>query len=212
MNPDFEQLLGGDDLNDETRLRLRRIHEMLVAAGPPVELPAAIGGPPSAAELNGGAKVIRVEPARRRRRPAAIVAIAAAVAAACFGGGYVLANQVDGSSSAIHTLRVVPMHAKQGGQDSEASLRVGAADRNGNWPIQLTVNGLRPLGNDSRYYLIVWRNGKPVAVCGTFEVGSSGPTTVTFNVAYKIKPDTKWVVTRIVPGGKYPGDVVMTTA
>jgi hypothetical protein len=211
LNPDFERLVGGDDLDDETRRRLRRMHEMLVAAGPPEELPAAIGGPPATPELNGGAKVIPLEPARRRR-PIAIIGIAAAVAAACFGGGYVLANQVDSSSTAIHTLRVVPMHPKQGEQNSEASLRVGSADGNGNWPIQLTVNGLRPLADDSRYYLIVWRNGKPVAVCGTFEVGSSGPTTVTFNVAYKIKPNTKWVVTRMVPGAKYPGHVVMTTA
>ena len=40
----------------------------------------------------------------------------------------------------------------QGVQNSEAALRVGSADGNGNWPIQLTVNGLKPLEDDSRYY------------------------------------------------------------
>jgi hypothetical protein len=145
-----------------------------------------------------------------RRRPAAMVLVAAAVAAACFGGGYVIANQAHSTGKgAIHVVRVVPL---RGEQNSDASLRVGTADGNGNWPIQLTVNGLRPLQDDSRYYLIVWRGGKPVAICGTFEVGGKGPTTVTFNVAYKITNDTKWVVTRMVPGAKYPGHVVMTTS
>ena len=39
-----------------------------------------------------------------------------------------------------------------GEQNSLASLRVGAADANGNWPVQLTVTGLPPLhGADSHY-------------------------------------------------------------
>ena len=58
---------------------------------------------------------------------------------------------------------------------------------------------------------MVWRNGKPAAFCGTFEVGSDGPTTLTFNVAYA-SPGTEWVVTRIAPGMKFPGHVVMTTS
>ena len=208
MNPEFEELVDLSDLSAADQARLRRVHDLLVAAGPPAELPTAIGSAPAAAALNGaGAKVVHMPAARRR--PAAIALIAAAVAAACFGGGYVLARQAASSKSAIHVVRVVPL---QGEQNSEASLRVGTADGNGNWPIQLTVNGLRPLPEDSRYYLIVWQNGKPLAVCGTFEVGGQGATTVTFNVAYKIKPNTQWVVTRMWPGARYPGHVVMTTS
>ena len=133
--------------------------------------------------------------------PVVGILIAAAVSVACFGGGYVLANQAH-SSSAIHVVRVVPM---SGQQSSFASLRVGSADKSGNWPIQLTVNGLKPLANESRYYLMVWQNGKPAAFCGTFEVNKGGPTTVTFNVAYKITPQTRWVVTEMSPGAKFPG-------
>lgn len=204
MNPDFDQLVDGDDLSSEDRLRLRRVHDMLVAAGPPAELPTAIGQPPVTHAAGN------IVPFPARRRPAAMILIAAAVAAACFGGGYLIADQAHSSSKgAIHVVRVVPL---QGEQNSEASLRVGTADGNGNWPIELTVNGLKPLQDDSRYYLIVWRGGKPVAICGTFEVGGKGPTTVTFNVAYKITNDTKWVVTRMAPGAKYPGHVVMTTS
>ena len=59
----------------------------------------------------------------------------------------------------------------------EAALRVGSADGNGNWPVQLTVNGLRPLPSTERYYLMVWQGGRPVAFCGGFEVSGTGPTT-----------------------------------
>ncbi len=59
---------------------------------------------------------------------------------------------------------------------------------------------------------MVWQNGRPVAFCGTFEVADHGSTTVTFSVAYKITKSTRWVVTRMAPGVKPPGHVVMTTA
>ncbi len=202
MTADFDQLVDLADLSPEEQARLRRVHEMLVAAGPPPELPGELSQPP--AEVGG--EVVPLAP-RRKRAPVAGILIAAAVAAACFGGGYVLANQAH--SSAIHAVRVVPM---SGQQNSFASLRVGSADKSGNWPIQLTVNGLKPLDDKSRYYLMVWRNGKPAAFCGTFEVNKGGPTTVTFNVAYGITSHTRWVVTKLSPGTKFPGSVVMTTS
>ena len=130
MNPDFDRLVDLTDVSPEDEARLRRVHTMLVEAGPPQELPAAIGRAPA---IPAG-KVVALS--SRRRRPVATLLIAAAVAAACFGGGYVLANQAHSSKSAIHVVRVVPM---QGVQNSEAALRVGSADGNGNWPIQLTV-------------------------------------------------------------------------
>ena len=204
MNPDFEHLVDPSDLSPEDERRLRRVHEMLVAAGPPAELPAGIAAPATPAE----AEV--VELASRRRRPLVAVAVAAAVAAACFGGGYLLANQAHDTKGALHVVRVVPL---QGVQNSQAALRVGSADGNGNWPIQLTVHGLKPLQDDSRYYLMVLQGkGKRPIFCGSFEVSGRGPTTVTFNVAYKIDDQTKWVVTKMAPGMKYPGHVVMTTS
>lgn len=204
MNPDFDRLVDLTDVSPEDEARLRRVHSMLVEAGPPQELPAAIGRAPA---IPAG-KVVALS--NRRRRPVATLLIAAAVAAACFGGGYVLANQAHSSKGTIHVVRVVPM---QGVQNSEAALRVGSADGNGNWPIQLTVNGLKPLEDDSRYYLMVVQgNGKRPIFCGSFEVSGKGATTVTFNVAYRITGDTKWIVTKMAPGLKYPGHVVMTTS
>jgi hypothetical protein len=209
VTADFDQLVDLTGLGPEDQARLLRVHDMLVAAGPPAELPSALSAPP--AELNGaelnapaGAAVI---PFPRRRRAGGAILVAATVAAACFGGGYVLANQTH--SSATHVFRVVQL---QGQQNSEAALRVGSADGNGNWPIQLTVNGLKPLPSAERYYLMVWQGGRPVAMCGGFEVGGKGPTTVSFNVAYTITKSTRWVVTEMAPGFKFPGHVVMTTS
>ena len=204
MEPDFDRLVDLTDLSPEDEARLRRVHSMLIEAGPPQELPASIGRAPA----TPGGKVVALS--TRRRRPVTALLIAAAVAAACFGGGYLLANQAHSNKGAIHVVRVVPM---QGVENSEAALRVGTADGNGNWPIQLTVNGLKPLQDDSRYYLMVLRgNGKRPIFCGSFEVSGKGATTVTFNVAYRITDGTKWIVTKMAPGMKYPGHVVMTTS
>jgi hypothetical protein len=207
MTAEFDDLVDLTGLGPEDRARLQRVHEMLVAAGPPSELPTELAHTPAAVDgTEAEDEVVKLP--HSRRRPVAGLLIAASVAAACFGGGYLLANQAH-HSSAIHVVRVVPM---QGQQNSLASLRVGSADASGNWPIELTVTGLKPLHPDSRYYLMVWQNGKPVAFCGTFEVNESRPTTVTFNVAYKITKSTRWVVTAMSPGAKFPGDVVMRTA
>jgi hypothetical protein len=221
VTADFDQLVDLTDVTPEVRARLLRMHEMLVAAGPPAELPAALTTPPTglAADRKSetrlreaaagsakpeGAEVIAF-PVRRRAGLAAL--IAATVAAACFGGGYVLANQTH--TSAVHVVRVVQL---EGQQNSEAALKVGSADGNGNWPIELTVNGLKPLSSSASYYLMVWQNGKPSRLCGTFEVAGKGSTTVSFNVAYKITKSTKWVVTEMAPGLKFPGHVVMQTS
>jgi hypothetical protein len=206
VSQDFEDLVDLSGLSDEDETRLRRVHEMLVAAGPPADLPVELSKPVAVA----GAEVVSLEEHRSRRRPVVALLVAATVAVACFGGGYLLATQAHSGKSAIDVVRVVPMQGVQ--QNSFASLRVGASDQNGNWPIQLTVNGLPQLQDKESYYLMVWQDGKPVSFCGAFEVAGHGSTTVTFNVAYKITKDTRWVVTRMAPGAKFPGHVVMTTS
>ena len=104
MNPDFDQLVDLTDVSPEDEARLRRVHEMLVAAGPPPELPR--GHRPGARHAAGrqGRRALDAGAAR----PVAALLIAAAVAAACFGGGYVLANQAHSSKSAIHVVRGRP--------------------------------------------------------------------------------------------------------
>jgi hypothetical protein len=205
VTADFDEVVDLTGVSPEDRSRMLRVHELLVAAGPPVDLPTGLPGAPSNV---GGAKVIEFP---RRRRTAAAITIAAAVAVACFSGGYVLANQAHHSSNALDAVRVVGM---SGEQNSLASLRVGAADSNGNWPVQLTVTGLPPLhGADSHYVLMLTtQNGKPTWVCGMFKVGADGATTVAFSVPYRITGQTKWAVTEMTKGTQFPGHVVMTTS
>ena len=203
MTADFDQMVDLTGVSPEDRARMLRVHELLASAGPPVELPSELEDAPSDV---GGAEVIAFP---RRRRTAAAISIAAAVAVACFTGGYVLANQAHHGSS-LHAIRVVGL---SGEQNSLASLKVGAADSNGNWPVQLTVRGLPPLrGTDSHYLLMLTHNGKPTWVCGMFKVGKDGATTVAFSVPYRITGQTKWAVTKMTDGTKFPGHVVMTTS
>jgi hypothetical protein len=204
---DFEDLVDLADLGDEDEARLRRVHAMLLAAGPPADLPVELSQPVA---VEGG-EVVSLEEHRRKRHPVAYVAIAAAVAVACFLGGYVIATQAHSSSTSIDAARVVTMQGVA--QNSLASLKVGSSDENGNWPLQLTVNGLPQLKGNARYYLVVKQgNGKRGVLCGSFEVAPHGSTTVTFNVAYKITPSTHWIITRMAPGVQYPGQLVMQTA
>ena len=200
MSPEFDDLVDVTGLEPDEVKRLRKVHALLVEAGPPADLPESLSRPPVA----GGAEVISFP--SRRRRTAFTSLIAATVAAACFGGGYLVANQT--GSSSLHAVRVVPM---SGTQNSFASLRVGSADSQGNWPLELTATGLPKLAGQRYYVLMVWQDGKPVAVCGTFEVAAAGATTLRFSVPYKITGKTKWVVTEFTPGTAFPGHVVMTT-
>jgi hypothetical protein len=203
VTADFDQMVDLTGVSPGDRARMQRVHELLLSAGPPADLPIELADAPSDV---GGAQVIAFP---RRRRTAAAISIAAAVAVACFSGGYILANQAHHSG----TLRAVRVVGMTGEQNSLASLRVGAADANGNWPVQLTVQGLPPLhGTNSHYLLMLTHNGKPTWVCGMFKVGKDGATTVAFSVPYPITGQTKWAVTEMTKGTQFPGHVVMTTS
>ena len=95
--PDFRELVG-DDLPAEERARLQRIHEQLVAAGPPPELPPALQDPPAA----GGS----VSWLPRRRLGAALV-LAAALALSAFAAGFMLGKGRDSGASAFKPVRTV---------------------------------------------------------------------------------------------------------
>jgi hypothetical protein len=200
---EFEDLVELAGVAPDEQARLRRVHGLLVAAGPPAELPAALLRPP---EL-GGAEVVRLA---QRRRPVAALLIAAAVAIVCFGSGYLLANQAHPGTTAV--ARVVTLQGA-GQHDAFASLRVGSADSDGNWPMQLTVSGLPALASaQSRYFLMLWEDGKPSSLCGIFKVGRDGSATVSFSVPYAINRSTRFVVTEMAPGSQFPGHVVMTSS
>lgn len=168
--PDFRDVVG-DDLPAEERARLRRVHDQLVAAGAPPELPPALQDPPAA----GGS----VSWLPRRRLGTALV-LAAALALAAFAAGFLLGNGRDSDASAFKPARTVVL----GAQDKTAVVRVGKPDDAGNRPMLVTVEGLPRLRDGDYYSLFMTRKGKPVATCGTFNVSGTDRKDMRFVVAY----------------------------
>jgi hypothetical protein len=198
MTPDFDELVD-TDLPAEERDRLRRVHDLLVAAGPLPELPPELEHPqaPDPAE---------VVPFFNRRRSAVNLIAAAAVAAVAFGGGYLFGHREPGFTAA----RTVRMHGTAAAPNALASVQIGTPNGEGNWPMLVKTSYLPEL--PARGYYTIWltRGGKPVAPCGTFRAHGD-TTSVTFNVAYTLKRFDGWVVTKWTPGTEGPGTTMMTT-
>jgi hypothetical protein len=192
----FDDWVDVEGLSPAERKRLEHVHELLLEAGPPPALPTELERPP--------AQVIPFRRAPRRRAGAALLAAAVLVGVA-FGGGYLA-----GRGGGMHVVRHVSLQGTTGGR-SFASLEVGRRYESGNWPIAMTVSGLPEQANERAYYLLLlWHNGKPAGVCGAFRV-ERGVTRLHFDVPYKITPATRWVVTAVSPGTRYPGTVIMKT-
>jgi hypothetical protein len=168
--PDFRELVG-DDLPGEERARLQRVHDQLVAAGPPPELPPALQDPPAA-----GASVSWLP----RRRLGAALVLAAALALSAFGAGFLLGKSRDSDASVFKPEKTVLL----GAQDKTVVVRVGKPDDAGNRPMLVTVEGLRRLPEGDYYTLFMTKKGKPVATCGTFNVSGTERNDVRFVVAY----------------------------
>ena len=174
-HPDFRELVG-NDLSPQERERLERVHEMLIAAGPPPELPHELADPP-----RPEGKL--VELARRRLRTGLV--LAAAIVIAAFAVGYLLGARGEGSSSdSIPSAKTAVLGDKP---DRLAVVRIGQVDEDGNRPMVVSVDGLDHLSDGDYYTLFMTRNGKPVVTCGTFNVSDKGVTTVRFTVAYDLE-------------------------
>jgi hypothetical protein len=180
--PDFDQLVG-NDLEPAERERLRRIHDLLVAAGPPPELsPVASPEPPTE----------NVYPLLPRRRWAAAAALAAALGIAAFGAGFLVGDRSDEQAAPE---RIVGMAPPEGESDARASLAIFAKDDAGNWPMELTVRDLPRLPVGHVYELWLTRKGKLAESCGTFVV-QGAKTVVPLNAPYRLRTFDGWVVTR----------------
>jgi hypothetical protein len=197
--PDFDELLGGEELSTEERARLRLAHDLLVHAGPPPELPPALAEPPAT-----GATV-RFLPRRRR---IATLLVAAALLLVAFGGGYLLAHHGRESSAAVAF--TVKMHGTARAPEAVASLQVLEKDDAGNWPMLMRVRGLKPLPKGGYYELFLTRNHKLGPACGTFRV-NNGTTEVPLNAPYRLKNFNGWVVTQHLPGGAVTSAPLLTT-
>jgi hypothetical protein len=204
--PDFDELVG-EDVSLSERDRLRRAHDLLLAAGPPPELSPeleAVQWPEDALAPLG----LTRRAGTRKRSPLLIAAAAVTVAAAAF-----LLGQATGGSSpnAIDVQRVVKLEGTALDGDALATLELGSPDQQGNWPMILHATGLNPLPEGGYYDLYLTRGGKPIALCGTFNVRRAG-VTVPFTAAYTLERFDGWVVTRQIPPNHRPTDIVLQPA
>jgi len=187
---DLRELIGDDVPADELE-RLRHAHELLVAAGPPPELPPSLAEPPAVARSN--------RPRERsflpRRRLGAALVLAAALLAAAFGGGYLLG----GTRADFERDFALDMSGTAAAPAAFASLEVGVRDEAGNWPLLMHVRGLERLPRDGYYELFLTRGGRPVLSCGTFRI-EGGSTTVRLNAPYRLKRFDGWIVSASLPG------------
>jgi hypothetical protein len=199
---DFRDIVDTEGLGPAEEARLQRVHELLVQAGPPPDLPPSLERTPEAAD----AEIVQFPLLPRRRWAVAAVAVAT-LALIAFGGGYVFGHSKSGHSG-LDVVRVVPM---QGHGNAQAILRVAHADSGGNWPMELEVSGLPALQPRNAYYeLWLTRNGRPVEPCGFFRVHGA-TTKVRFSVPYDFHGADGWVVTTQRNSVSAPGPVVLST-
>ena len=181
--PEFDDLIGGEVPAGE-RERLLGAHEALLMAGPPAELPPGLEHAPDPEPK------VSYLPKRRRYT---VIATAAAVVLVAVAAGYTFGKNHAGGG--FRTAFVAQLQ----GVGATGSLKVGGVDSAGNWPMILSVEGLRRLPAGGYYELLLTRDGKPVASCGTFIVDSGG-TRVRLNAPYKLKTFDGWVVARHLAG------------
>lgn len=168
--PEFRDLVG-DDLSPEEGARLERVHDMLIAAGPPPELPPELQEVPSE-------RPVATPIVLPRRRVGAAIALAATIALVAFLGGFIAGHS--GAGDSFQSVRNVTL----GNGQAKAVVRFAPKDANGNTTMDVKVENLRPLPRRDYYVLLMTKNGKPVVECGTFNLRRGGPTTFKFTVAY----------------------------
>jgi hypothetical protein len=197
--PDFDDLVG-KEVPDEERARLLRAHRLLVEAGPPPELSPELDAVPWPEE----SQVPLLKP--KQSRP---LLLAAAIATA-IGIGFVLGQSTAPKSSSMQTVRVVKLAGTQLDSDARGTLELGKADANGNWPMILHARGLQQLPEGGYYDLYLTKGGKPVVLCGTFNV-TGNEVIVHFSAAYDLSHFDKdgWVITRQRPENHQPTEVVL---
>lgn len=203
MTPDFDELIGLD-LDPRERHRLRQVHDMLVAAGPPPELAPEV-------ERGPDMRVTYLHRPRARRgihRRSMLLAAAAAVVALVFFGGYVSGHHAK-SPQAFPAVELVAMHGTTAAPHAAGSIRVGQSDASGNWPMRFVATGLPTLAPGEYYEVFLTRHGKIVGPCGSFVARKGGVVTY-LNAPYRLH-NAGWVVTRQGPNEGAVGPTVLST-
>lgn len=177
-DPDFDALVGGDDLDPAAAARLRRLHDLLVDAGPPPDLSPelrSIAPPPTR---------VAVLPVRRRRT---ILVAAASLAIAVFAAGYLVGARDDPAAYTV---------SMEGSRGERGEIAVYDKDAAGNWPMRLRISNAT-LTEGTVYELWLTKGGKLVEQCGAF-LARPGRVTVPLNAPFKLRQFDGWVV---VPKG-----------
>jgi hypothetical protein len=196
--PDFDELIG-DDVPPAQRERLQNVHELLLAAGPPPELPASLVNPP---ERPTKSEI----PYFPRRRWAAGALVAAAIAAAAFGGGYLVGHSGGNSFAAKRVIKMDATGVAPAG--AQGALKLGEKDKNGNWPLLVTVSNLKTLPKGGYYNVYLTKHGRPVVLCGSFVIHDDRAS-VLFTEPYTLSHFDSWVVTLQRPKHHEPGPVLL---
>jgi hypothetical protein len=177
--------LVGDDVPAAELEKLGGVHTLLQSVPPPPpEVPASLTR--VVLEQN----VVRLP---RRRRVLAAVAAAAVLAAASFAGGM----RFGGDDFDVRF--TAPLEATENAAGAEGVLRVGERMENGNWGMEVEVDGLRALPKGGYYVLWLAKDGEYAATCGTFTVGRDGSASVYMNASYNLREYDAWVVTAHLP-------------
>jgi hypothetical protein len=193
---EFDELIGGD-VTGEERERLLGVHELLVHAGPPPELPAGLRD------------VRRPAEARERRRPSAFRTVALLAAALIVVGLAFSAGFATGHRSSASPVAQLALKGTTAAPRARATLDILAADKAGNWPMALHATGLKP-GTIYEVYLV--RDGKRWGSCGSFLVNASGAASdLRLNAPYRLEHGDTWIVTRETPAGG-AGETVLKPA
>lgn len=185
--PEFDELIG-EDVPPAERARLRRVHDLLVSAGPPAEVPPSLAEPPPP----GSARLV-ARPRARSRRVAFLAA--AALATLSFGVGYLVGEDAT-QVSTFRPASVVKLSPVEPGSEAIALVQLGEHVGDGNWTMVVTAENLAELPRGDYYTLYMTKGGKRVVVCGTFNADAAKPVTVAFNVAYDRAAYDGWSVTR----------------
>jgi hypothetical protein len=181
--PDIRDLLGDDVPADELE-RLGRVHELLMRAGPPPELPGELAEAP---EPGGTVALLP----KRHWRP--LAALAAALALAAFGVGWFAASAGDSGGESFPPVDFrVPMAGTPAAPQAVASIAVAERDEAGNWPLAMTIRGLPA---NASYELWLTKKGKLAALCGPFR--TDGDSVAFLNAPYRLRQYDGWVVTRV---------------
>jgi hypothetical protein len=198
---DFDELIGTDVAGEE-RARLLGVHELLLEAGPPQELPAGLHKVPRPGEL-------RVLPLRTVPRKVALLAAAIAVLAVTFGLGVTAGSR---SAAAPKTLETLTLKGTSAAPHAQATVDV-LQEVSGNYPMNVRVSGLPKVAAPQYYVVWLVRDGKPWAPCGQFVVSKqSGSLTLGLTAPYSLKPGDTWIVTRHTFGQRGPGPTVLQPA